>query len=380
VGLRTSAVIFATAIAAAAGCNLHFPDATKIEDLRILDLHADPPEIAVFRRGGSDPLAFDPKSPPPIDLTPVKLTALVAHPDLGATFLYDWIRCGAAFDSVPCDPPERQPLVPDMNADLQPEVSVPIVLELFQGLMSGQDTLAALTATLAQDPRDLLNGLYAHVNLSVSVSTAAKAVDTARLEATKRVVIFDPRLVAFSIARARAMGPDALLKLGLPNLCTSVSNDALDKVLTFLKTRTPNRSPTFAGLDVAVIDPRNPPPRGTQTPTRALGAGEVLEVPPGAAVILHGRSNPDDAEAFQMIDANCALEKFTEELSFAWFTNSGSLSRPLTTKDNPTTEYDAPPAFELKEDRTRIRIWSVLRDGRGGSDSKTMDVVIDKSL
>ena len=53
---------------------------------------------------------------------------------------------------------------------------------------------------------------------------------------------------------------------------------------------------------------------------------------------------------------------------------TGELSRQLTTFTNRVTNWELPEAAEDR--RSRYRIYSVLRDGRGGSDSMWFDVVV----
>ena len=74
-----------------AGC-VDLPEEYRVEDLRILEVRAEPPEIRMFEDA---PLTGTPEEvlASPIELTDVRMTVLAAHPDLDATFEYQWIRC-----------------------------------------------------------------------------------------------------------------------------------------------------------------------------------------------------------------------------------------------------------------------------------------------
>ena len=105
------------ALLAAAGCGIHFPDPTQIQDLRVLEIRTDPPEMTAIAPGHTATtaqqllflLATDPNE------QQVTASAIITHPDLGATFGYAWTRC-KPFDTLPCDPPLRVPLVTETSS------------------------------------------------------------------------------------------------------------------------------------------------------------------------------------------------------------------------------------------------------------------------
>src|SRR5262249_377353 len=120
------------------------------------------------------------------------------HPDLGATFTYQWSRC-QPFSDLPCDT-ERVSLPVETSS----AVSFSPIDELRKDVADTMDPTRAL-ASFASDPRDLLNGIYANVLLHVTVATASITVDTHELDALKRFVIFDPLFVKVSILEARRL-------------------------------------------------------------------------------------------------------------------------------------------------------------------------------
>lgn len=365
--LRRGSAILAIPALLASACDLNLPSERDIEDLRVLDLKVDPPEITLFERGS---LELDPMSPPPFERTEVTVRALVAHPDLDATFGYQWVRCKPGLGSIPCeveDGETREVLGTSTTAGF---AYIPVDLVLAD-VVGGQTPLENLAARFVEDPRDLLNGLYTYINTQVSVLSAGITVDTTALEAVKRVVVFEPRLVARAIREAQALDPSQVPMiegLPLPSLCTNVSEGQVERLFTFLSTRTPNRSPVYDRVEIEIV--------GTSSSaTRSVGLGEVLELDTSEALVMRGWSNTGDAEKYQLIDADCALQSFQERLAFSWFTQAGELDGNVTTDEEPLivwypTREDEAPATEP----FRARIWTVLRDGRGGSDHRWFDV------
>ena len=94
---------------ATAGCGVSFPENHLIEDLRVLNIRAEPPEVALFVGGG---LELEPL-PSFATSTVVRFTVLAAHPDLDAKLRFDWFRCApddpsdAPLRGLPCDASAR---------------------------------------------------------------------------------------------------------------------------------------------------------------------------------------------------------------------------------------------------------------------------------
>jgi hypothetical protein len=381
----SSAALFAPLLAATLSCGVSFPDPALIQDLRILEVRAEPPEISVFLPG---PAASTPQDLVRLrpNLAPVTLSVIAAHPDPNAQLSYSWIRCAPGFQGLPCDGSDQTPVRLQTSTSSSIQIS-PIAIALQEAASSsasGPKSLLSALSTFAQDPRDLLNGFYANIEVDASVVSASIAVDTQTLEATKRIVVFDPQIVRVSInqaqqLRASGMLPTMIDGYTLPGLCANVSAAQLDLISGFLAARKPNRSPVFRSVEVArrLL--------GVQGSTRALALGEPIEVGPDEELVLRGRVDDADKEAYQIIDDNCQLVPLHEVMSWSWFTGRGTLSKQRTTEsvvpendENHLTVYRAPPASQLREDVTVARIWSVLRDGRGGSVARVIDVVIVK--
>lgn len=376
--LSAGGVLLGGAFLGGAGC-VKIADPTRIEDLRILEVRADPPEIAVFApsppaRGFADLVAL------PRRRSPVTLGALVVHPDLDARFQHQWYRCKPNFQALPCDSGEFDPLIAATTASVATVSPVDLIFA-DSATAAGEGGFAGALATLASNPRDLLNGFYAYVDLRVTIDRAAVHVDTRQLDATKRVVIFDPQLVRAAILEARRggarLGADAPGgSIPLPGLCTDLTDDALQLLLEFLASRTPNRAPVYADLEVEGPG---------AAPARSLSPGVPLVLHPGERVTFRAHAAPGDKERYALIDDNCQLQPLIEVLSWSWSATAGSLSSRLTTESvedeamdssRHKTAYTAPGAAAPAAGTTRARIYSILRDGRGGSAARIIDVEV----
>lgn len=371
-----------------AGCGVSFPKEELVQDLRILNIRVDPPEIPIFARPVIDAEPEDLVSLETSTQT-VTLTALVAHPDLDATFELEWIRCrngqtGQGFERVPCGGASKERLGAGAPVTIDP------VRMLIDDLATTRAGLEEAVAGLASDPRDLFNGLRLFVNLEARVASAGIDVDTEQLQGTKRLLLFDPTVVAVVIREARARSDDipTIEGLDLPSLCTNVDDDQLAVIYDVLRRYTPNRSPVYHRLEY--LGP-------TETTTKTWEPGdEPIEVLPGERVELTGHADPSSIDSGNVIDNKCRVRAQPGELSYSWFTTAGQLSMHVSraTAIQRTavrggaltavrssighTVYTAPPSPALERDVTRVRVWSVLRDGRGGSDSRYLDLVIRK--
>lgn len=371
-------VLVAAVVLSPAGCGLSFPDEKMIEDLRILEVRAEPPEIRFVQPGQTATTAVDflrvlATAP---NLETVRFSGLAAHPDLDATFAYGWGRC-VPFQDLPCEDS-----VPEVITGTSSVVELSPIQKLIEDVADVERPDEALLA-FTTDPRDLLNGVWAHILLSVRTQAAELPTDSPEIRGLKRLVIFDPLLVKVAILEARrlvASGQQMIPMIEgvqLPTLCTNVDEAQLAKIFAYLDGRAPNRAPKYTALQYSKRS------FGVDTATAAVVAGEVIELAPGEELVMRGRAQENDKEPYQLIDDNCELQAFNETLAWSWFTNLGSLSKAITvegaTEDNRDGEeviYSAPLRPDLRAEVTRARIWSVLRDGRGGSEARVVDVVI----
>jgi hypothetical protein len=349
----------------ASGCGLSFPNEYLIEDLRPIEIRIDPPEIPLFRSSPGESLELDLARPPPFDLRPVRVTAQVAHPDSSAILRYDWTRCGITFEGLPCEGSPRERLTTQSGPSFE---FSPVELLLADAADKGL-SLTQLAAGLVQDPRDLLGGFYLNVDLQVTVEEAGEEVDTLSIEATKRVVLFDPRIVALTITETAKLDPNELPGipgLELPRLCSGANTEEVASLLEFLRQREPNRAPVLGGVVVGV--------RGrADTATRTVGLGQVVALEAGESLVMRSVLEEDVEERYQVIDGNCELRDFEERAATSWFTNGGVLSRQVSTLESPIVSWQPPE--EPEKQRSRYRVYAVVRDGRGGSDGVWFDVL-----
>ncbi len=379
--MRGAALLAVVGVAVAgvtAGCNVSFPDEFLIEDLRVLDIQTTPPEVAVFTQTtsiGPDGTITNFG----IQTTKVTYDALVAHPDLDAAFVFRWSGWLPTLRSIPCNADPIVDLdrraIPERTMRSSPvEILSESLFDSMQGMIDPMMLGASLGQTLAQDPRDLLNGLHAHTNVVVSVSTAAVDVDTLTLEATKRVVVYDPtliKLVIQQISQADTSQIPMIEGLDLPTLCRGATAGQLSAIDNFLETRVPNQAPDYESVEWTRVG------GGTETATKTYD-GTPIVIAPGQQVRFNGVTPESTAETFGVIDANCELQEFEERFGFSWFISKGELSRQLTTKGTPFVIYTAPSASDLEQAATPVRLWSVLRDGRGGSARQIVELRVEK--
>jgi hypothetical protein len=253
-----------------------------------------------------------------------------------------------------------------------------VPIQAFQeDIFSGQSL-----ASLLSNPRDLFNGLYAFILLRASVAESSFPVDTQAIDAEKRLVIFDPVIVKVAILEARRLFQEQNVmideSLGLPNLCTTVPETQVQAIFQFLDQRVPNRAPVYTDLLVRY--------EGTETAT-SVARGEQLRAAPGETIALRGIAAPNDKEDYRILTDDCELEDVKETLAFSWFTSSGLLDSNITVdgknteEDDQYVEYTAPTEDLLGGAETMtVNLYSILRDGRGGSDSRVIEIVVDRAF
>ena len=357
-------------------CDDVIPDESKIEDLRILNIKTEPPEVALFVPPVDGNLELNAENLPAPDLQPVKVTILAAHPDLDAELQFDWIRCLPGLNAIPCEGADRIRLS-DIPSDTLSFSPVEILFEELSQLGANAD----LASGFNSDPRELLSGLITNINVEVRVEDANQDVDTPVLEGNKRIVLFEPRLVAQTILSARNLDPSQIPQvegISLPSLCTKTAEAKLTELFDFLQTRKPNQNPNIERVEVGVLTRA-----GTSTLT--LTSSTVMTLAPGQSLEIRpflefydnddgGFGGFDPFERYKVIDGNCDLIDFVEDPTFSWFTNQGELLYRQTDELDPVNIYTAPTAEQLEADETKIRVFAVVRDGRGGSDHISLDI------
>lgn len=376
--ISITATFFAIGLAA---CSRGGSEPHRIEDLRILNIRVEPPELPLFMPTASGDLGLDAMALPPPNLELVKVTVLAAHPDLNATFSFDWIQCQPGLRSIPCEGDQRVRL-DETPSDVLNFSPVKLVLSGLAPVKPGMDMGGqmpsgmgggpSLGGGLTENPLDLLGGLRLKINVEVKVEDSKIAVDTPVLEGMKRFVLFEPRLVAQTIRLARDIDGSVIPEiegLELPNLCTETTDAQLEVLFEYLKSRKPNQSPFIQSVAVSIL-------KRTETATRTVTSTSVITLVPGDELEITPRLLEGIDEKYQVIDGNCELQDFQERPSFSWFTTSGDLRRTRSVFDAPENVFIAPDAAVLTKDDTPVRIFMVIRDGRGGSDHRVLNLNI----
>ncbi|MEQ9497703.1 MAG: hypothetical protein RIT81_12615 [Deltaproteobacteria bacterium] len=378
---------------ATSGC-FELPDEYRIEDLRIVEVRAEPPEIPFFRNapiGGMAEEVFG------SDLAneDIRMSVLAAHPDLDAEYRYAWFRCAreneeeervGGYGRVPCEPEDDEveaPLLADserkrLEYETEPTYDFSPVDLLVNDLLNSGSDQVGFVGSLAEDPRDLFSGLRLNFHVRTEVTNANVEVDTPSLDGRKRVVLFDPAIVALVLQAARdgELGAVPMVQgVDIPSLCTNVSAGQYGTLLRYLQTRVPNQSPDYLELELT---------REGATSTVAYDPRQgSIKLAAGESILLAGRVSDESFETYRVIDDNCELVELDETMAWSWFVVDGDLSDHITSLEAErrdfsgyATRYTAPTDFE--GDKLRTRIYSVLRDGRGGSDSLVIEVDVER--
>jgi hypothetical protein len=329
------------------GCAGDVPSPTLVEDLRVLAVRADPPEVLVDRDGAAAQVSFQ---------------ALVVDPR-GPTMAWSWGFCPVESSETCGDFAARRAQAP---AEFQPVLDAARTEQ-----RAGQSAPDPVTRALGVDPFDVQIGpdLFAyHLESSglglgngswVSAVLALEAGPEV-LQAQKRVVLnardlsrWNPELAAFGWqVCAPGGGPDGCVPLA---------------------PRTANHNPAIASVEVArskLADaPFAPSPEGPLT----VAPGEVIRLRPVLA--------PDAEERYQTVEStlqgsDLVVVDHTEEAVVSWFATGGKFGSVQTTPqltrtlDNTFTAPTTPPPDG------RLSVYLVVRDQRGGVGWSTVELLV----
>jgi hypothetical protein len=356
----TSPVLSRSLLAAALltlspACAEDAPSPALVEDLRVLAVRAEPPELLFDREEltREDLLAGSAR--------PVHFEALVVDPRGGA-MVYDWQFCPVE-SSETCGDYERRKA--SGNPAFGPVLDAARAQELRGMAQIAPDGVLATPggAGIGFDVRitpqlfgyhffasalGLGNGAWASAVLKLE--TAGEA-----LQAQKRVVLNARDLGAFNPELAASgfqICPDPATGLtGAPGCLP-------------LRPRTPNHNPELLGFEIA---------RGVITaPFEPLAAGAPLLLAPKEKVWVRPVVAADAEEPYQTIESALQGNRLTvvdhrEELVASWFATAGEFEEEQTAvqlSKTITNEFTAPErAGALGKD---VTLFVVVRDQRGG--------------
>jgi hypothetical protein len=331
------------------GCAGEVPSPTLIDDVRVLAVRAEPPELLMDR--GAEAAAA------------VSFQALVVDPR-GPSMAYQWSFCPVESSETCADfaqrraaaPPRYQPILDTTRAQGQSGQSPPVP----DGAAFTVDpfTVAIPPALfdyhLASSGLGLGNGSWLSAVLELQAGGES-------LQAQKRVVLgardlaaWNPELAAFGwqVCPPDAPGPGCVP----------------------LAPRTPNRNPELAGIELARS-------ARADAPFQAI-AGDSIDLAPGAEIRLRPVLGPGADERYQTVDSalqgnQLIVVDHTEEPVVSWFTTAGKFGSDQTTAqltrtlDNTFTAPRTPPADG------RLWIYLVVRDQRGGVGWTRLAVVVE---
>jgi hypothetical protein len=344
-------VLAGCALAGVAGCGGELPSPSLVEDLRVLAVRADPPEVLVDRVDGQ---ATQPG--------PVSFQALVVDPR-GQSMVYQWRFCPVESDETCADFDRRRAAAP---AEFQPALDVARAQE-----SAGQsEVIATGPARGVADfavhlPQNLFRYHLDTSGLGLGNGSWVSAVlDVAAggetLQVQKRVVLG---------ARDLSQWNPELQKFGWQVCAPGVPAPGCLP----LAPRTPNHNPTIAAVEIArsgrADAPFAPRPEGPLM----LASGEVIRLRP-----LLG---PDAEERYQTVESTLQANDLvvtdrTEEAVVSWFATAGKFASTHTTPqltktlDNTFTAPSSPPAHG------RISVFLVVRDQRGGAGWISLEVTM----
>lgn len=344
-------VVAAFSLAGSAGCGDELPSPSLVEDLRVLAVRAEPPEVLVDRVDGQ---ATQPG--------PVAFQALVVDPR-GQSMVYRWRFCPVESNETCADFDRHRAAAP---AEFQPALDAARAQQ-----SAGQSEVIATSpargvdAFTVQLPQNLFGYHLATSGLGIgnggwvsAVLEVAAGADT--LQVQKRVVLgardlsqWNPELQRFGW---QVCVPGAPVPGCVP-----------------LAPRTANHNPAIAAVELARSEhpdaPFAPRPEGPLT----LAPGEVIRLRP----VL----GPDAEERYQTVESTLQASDLvvvdrTEEAVVSWFATAGKFGSTHTTPqltktlDNTFTAPTTPPAHG------RISLFLVVRDQRGGVGWTSLEVAM----
>jgi hypothetical protein len=331
----------------AGGCAGEVPSPTLVDDLRVLAVRAEPPEVLVDRDGAAAEVRFQ---------------ALVVDPR-GPTMTWSWEFCPVESTQTCADfaarraeaPPEFQPVLDAARTEQRAGQSAPDP----ETRALGVDPFAVPIAGdlfayhLKSSGLGLGNGSWVSAVLALQAGPET-------LQAQKRVVLNARDLSAWN--------PE-LAPFGW-QVC--VPGDPAAGCLP-LAPRTANHNPEIAGLEVARS-------KLADAPFAPLPAGP-LTVAPGEVIRLRPVLAPGAEERYQTVEStlqgnDLVVVDHTEEAVISWFATAGKFGAEQTTAqltrtlDNSFTVPATPPPDG------RISVYLVVRDQRGGVGWSTLELAV----
>jgi hypothetical protein len=316
------------ALVALAGCG-SFEDPTRVIDLRVLAMQANPPEVVVD---------FDPENPaavaPQLDANPVTVRVLVADPAEDRRLAWDMVVCPPT-DDRRCDDPDDPRMAIASGVVDDPETAAVADVPTASFVVG----LDVLQASLSADSLAGFGGIAVQVQLRVWPEGEDPEQSAATVYAAKQVV-YAPRDPAERVA---------------------------------------NSNPVLAALDVDGDASRSLAPGRCADP-----AAPRLEVEWGAEVGLVPVEPLGARETYVLPTFDGSVRRITENLRYAWYASAGSWSSgssggPIDAFGNAPpldSTWRAPEEPDEGFEGGGVSLWLVQRDERGGASWTEYCVVV----
>jgi hypothetical protein len=301
-------------LSALSGCLSPWRDVTFVENMRVLAIRADPPDLSPGDSSLLEATVVDPTAP-------TRINTLV------------WIAC---------DP---DPTSPD------------------QSTCADYETLAEFQSGGTLDPTALPAGMHI---LSLPVGTTEVPVHyDAPADVFAQIPTDDVRrtkgALAIILLLTIAAEPPATID-GYNDLFTKVQNNEIPSLLTIKRLRISenpekNHNPTLDGVLIG---------------DELWGPGlRPAKVHPGESYTLQGVASADSSETYTELDVDDNPVTKQEPLIISWFATVGGMTNERDLIDATTQSLYIPLAFDAMPADRRAEMWLVLRDSRGGVDVMT---------
>ena len=356
--MKSAAAVSGFCLLALAGaCADDLPSPSLVEDLRVLAIAAEPPELLLDRSRAPEegPLA-------------VTFRALVLDPR-GGPMAYDWQfcpvessqTCGAFAERRKQAPAELQPLLDAARAQAMSGQAAGGA-----GMMPGTADAGVGSFAVPVDPA--LFG-YHLVSSGLGLGNGAWASAVLRLQSGGESLTAQKRVVLN--ARDLSQWNPELAAFGW-QVCPPAPAVSLPGCLA-LRPRAANQNPVIERFEVA---------RGTLATAEFAPLAGPLTVTPGEQLRVRPVLAVGAEESFQTIEStlqasDLVVVEHSEEVIASWFATAGELgddqtARQLTkTLDNTFTAPLQPPPGG------RFVVYVVARDQRGGVSWSSVEVVMD---
>ncbi|MEO0460114.1 MAG: hypothetical protein AAF219_04660 [Myxococcota bacterium] len=346
-------LFFLAATVALAGCGVDVDEVQDVEDLRILAIRADPPEVLL---AAEDAFEFENAS------IEVSFQALVVDPQGGSVDV-EWRFCPIESTEACLDFAEVRDAAPDFAEALD------AMRELRQNV-SGVGRVEAQQVSVPEFEitpfeLDLPSGLARyHLETSVfGLGLGAWPSVQLRVSSDRDSVLATRRFV-LGVDDPYVLSPRLNESFGF-EVCGSEPDDTC----VALSARSPNRNPRLETVEVAFSELAT----ADFVSVSSLAPARFGPIPIDAGQSIRVRPvfSADSIESYQLLRADNETQRVRvveakEELSVQWFITAGEVDDEVTSRSETLTLDTVYTAPDVLPDGGAITIWFVASDQRGG--------------